>query len=145
MSERSLEHCFKCNDLTGRAGKADDSLYCYGCDTGPYCPECWELHHAADKENASLKRKNEGLRQWLLVVLDCADYTAGNCRVNEMVGAVLPKEVIEQAREALLADTQEQDELEEALCFECTESIARCECPDGFYTGVDDGQTNVTV
>ena len=49
----------------------------------------------------------EQLRQWLNVILDCADYTAGNCRVNEMVGAVLPKEIIEQARAALLAQDQD--------------------------------------
>ena len=28
-----------------------------------------------------------------------------------------------------------QAELEEALCFECAESIALCECPGGFYLG----------
>jgi len=52
--------------------------------------------------NASLTEKVERLRQWLAVTLDCADYTAGNCRVNEMVGAVLPTDVIKQARAALL-------------------------------------------
>ena len=52
------------------------------------------------------EEENEVLRQWLNVVLDCADYTAGNCGVTEMVGAVLPKEVIEQARDAL-AETLE--------------------------------------
>ncbi len=30
----------------------------------------------------------------LLTLLDQVDYTSGACRVNEMVGAVLPKEVI---------------------------------------------------
>lgn len=36
----------------------------------------------------------QGLRNLLMVVLDAIDYTAGNCRPNEMVGAVLPQEVI---------------------------------------------------
>ncbi len=40
-------------------------------------------------------------RTALLTVLDQVDYTAGACRVNEMVGAVLPNEVITLAREAL--------------------------------------------
>ena len=40
-------------------------------------------------------------REALLTVLDQVDYTAGNCQVNEMVGAVLPTEVIVLAREAL--------------------------------------------
>jgi len=35
------------------------------------------------------------------VMLDCVDYTAGNCRVNEPVGGVLPKEIIAKAKEAL--------------------------------------------
>ena len=61
-----------------------------------------------ESEYAALKRENEGVCAWLHVVLDCADYTAGNCRVNEMVGAVLPKEVIEQARAALLTAEEQE-------------------------------------
>ena len=41
------------------------------------------------------------IEEALMVVLDCVDYIRGNCCVNEMVGAVLPKEVIENARKAL--------------------------------------------
>ena len=40
-------------------------------------------------------------RTALATVLDQVDYTAGNCRPNEMVGAVLPKEVIVLARQAI--------------------------------------------
>jgi hypothetical protein len=40
-------------------------------------------------------------REALQVILDCVDYTVGNCRPNEMVGAVLSQEVIELARAAL--------------------------------------------
>lgn len=43
----------------------------------------------------------EKLRAVLQVVLDQVDYTAGACAVNEMVGAVLPKSVIENARKVL--------------------------------------------
>jgi hypothetical protein len=43
----------------------------------------------------------EKLRSALRLVLDQADYEAGNCRINEMVGAVLPKEVLRIAKEAL--------------------------------------------
>ena len=35
------------------------------------------------------------------VLLDQVDYTAGACTLTEMVGAVLPLEVIERARKAL--------------------------------------------
>lgn len=37
------------------------------------------------------------------VLLDQVDYTAGACRLNEMVGAVLSKEVIELCRQRLAA------------------------------------------
>ena len=46
-------------------------------------------------------------KQWLLTVLDCVDYTIGNCRLNEMIGAILPSEIIEQARKAC------EDEIED--------------------------------
>lgn len=39
-------------------------------------------------------------RTALLTLLDQVDYTAGACRPNEMVGAVLDKRVIELCREA---------------------------------------------
>lgn len=41
------------------------------------------------------------LRAALLTLLDQVDYMAGACSVTEMVGAVLSKEVIARAREAL--------------------------------------------
>jgi len=37
----------------------------------------------------------------LMLVLDQVDYVRGNCSPTEMVAAVLPKVVIEKAREAL--------------------------------------------
>jgi hypothetical protein len=40
-------------------------------------------------------------RTALMTLLDQVDYTARNCRVNEMVGAVLPEEIIILCREAL--------------------------------------------
>ena len=39
----------------------------------------------------------EILKQALLLLLDNIDYEAGNCRVNEMIGAVLPKEILRKA------------------------------------------------
>jgi hypothetical protein len=42
----------------------------------------------------------------LRTVLDQVDYTSGACRVNEMVGAVLPKEVIALSKAALTAITE---------------------------------------
>lgn len=47
----------------------------------------------------SLREQN--LRNALLVVLDHVDYTASACTPTEMVGAVLPREVIALARKVL--------------------------------------------
>ncbi|MDB4871997.1 MAG: hypothetical protein JWL97_3001 [Gemmatimonadales bacterium] len=43
------------------------------------------------------------VRAALQVILDCVDYTQGACAPTEMVGAVLPKEVIEKARAILVS------------------------------------------
>ena len=63
-----------------------------------------EANAAVDKLAATalkVKQERDQFKSILLVILDCVDYTAGNCRVNEMVGAVLPREVIERARQAV--------------------------------------------
>lgn len=44
------------------------------------------------------------VREALLTVLDQVDYSNGACRLTEMVGAVLPVEIIALAREALAAE-----------------------------------------
>lgn len=43
-------------------------------------------------------------REALMTVLDQVDYTSGACALTEMVGAVLPKEVIKEARLAIAKD-----------------------------------------
>ena len=56
------------------------------------------------------------IRTALLTILDQVDYANGACRVNDMVGAVLPKEVIALARQALKEDEERirrQPELQE--------------------------------
>jgi len=52
---------------------------------------------------AELRARVEALRSALAVILDQVDYTSGACAVNEMVGAVLPKELIVRGRAALAA------------------------------------------
>lgn len=46
-------------------------------------------------------RNEERLRAMLLTVLDNVDYTKGACSAVDMVGAVLPKEVITLAHKVL--------------------------------------------
>lgn len=41
------------------------------------------------------------LRTTIKLLLDQVDYVAGNCKPTEQVGAVLPKIIIEVARDAL--------------------------------------------
>lgn len=48
----------------------------------------------------STQREGMDCRTALLTLLDQVDYTTGNCRPNEMVGAVLDKRVIQLCREA---------------------------------------------
>jgi len=55
----------------------------------------------AEAELAQANTTVEALRVELLLILDQVDYTAGNCGVTEMVGAVLPREIIARARERL--------------------------------------------
>lgn len=49
-------------------------------------------HHSG---GAGVFKSEERLRAALQTLLDQVDYTKGACSVTEMVGAVLPKEVIE--------------------------------------------------
>lgn len=43
-----LERCCNCDEPTGRAGRADDSLYCE-CGEGPFCEDCWDEHHRGNE------------------------------------------------------------------------------------------------
>lgn len=36
------EHCFICDEETGKAGRGEDSIY--DDDNGPYCEECFAEH-----------------------------------------------------------------------------------------------------
>jgi hypothetical protein len=61
-------------------------------------------------------------RTALLTVLDQVDYTNGACRLNEMVGAVLPKEVIVLARKAI-ADEAAQQSVQADKCPHCQHGL----------------------
>lgn len=53
-----------------------------------------------------LRQDKAEMLQWLGVLLDMVDYTSGACTITEMVGAVLPKDVIENARAAIANATK---------------------------------------
>jgi hypothetical protein len=58
---------------------------------------------SAASELAQAQADVEALRVELLLILRQVDYTNGACAVNEMVGAVLPHQIISRARERLAA------------------------------------------
>ena len=49
------------------------------------------------------QRDADNLAGALGVILDAVDYTRGACRLNELIGAVLPAEVIALCHERLAA------------------------------------------
>ena len=54
--------------------------------------------------NRTIAEKDKRIRELettLQILLDAVDYTSGNCKVSEMIGAVLPKVLIETARKTL--------------------------------------------
>ena len=54
----------------------------------------------AVKKDAELRKLTEA-RIALRLLLDNIDYDAGNCRVNELIGAVLPIEILRRAKKAI--------------------------------------------
>ena len=64
-------------------------------------PDTWAELLRLKSELALLGRQRDELRICLLLVLDAVDYTANACEVNEMVGAVLPREILTRAKNAV--------------------------------------------
>lgn len=60
-----------------------------------------ELVRQRNEENERLRKILATSEASVLLLLDQVDYTTGRCRVNEMVGAVLPTEVIALVRTKL--------------------------------------------
>ncbi len=54
-----LERCVACDDFTGHAGSADDSLFC-DCGDGPFCCDCWCDHVDDCKESDSGRDGHDG-------------------------------------------------------------------------------------
>lgn len=67
------------------------------------CRKCGLEEHNVELVLREQLSRYEAVRTSLLTILDAVDYTAGNCRINEAVAAALPKELIDNARNALKA------------------------------------------
>lgn len=76
-------------------------------------------------------------RTALLTILDQVDYTNGACSFTEMVGAVLPKEVIALARKAIADEAAEKNMLAVSIpCPKCGGGLAhKPDCPDSSWGG----------
>lgn len=61
----SDEYCCECENATGRAGRADDSLY-FG-DHGPYCRDCWTefIDKSVQEEITSLRARLAESEAWV--------------------------------------------------------------------------------
>lgn len=53
------------------------------------------------EEPMTPENKELELREALEALLDQVDYVARNCSINDMVGSVLPREIISKCRRAL--------------------------------------------
>lgn len=73
MSRENREFCCQCEGWTGRAGRADDSLYTDN-DWGPYCEDCWEdaayWRCLTDEKVTEIERLRAALEA---LVKDCPD------------------------------------------------------------------------
>jgi len=58
---RGLEYCYNCDDVTGRAGRSEDSIYCDEHDLGPFCEDCYETHTEVVHDNSS---PDYGMANW---------------------------------------------------------------------------------
>lgn len=99
----NLEYCFKCDELTGCAGRADDSHYNEDGE-GPFCWGCW-----CEDENTRLHEQIEQLQSRLTT----ATATATIKRLEDALEAIrviprkrkrhadLMKEMVERAEQAL--------------------------------------------
>lgn len=58
-----------------------------------------EVRPAKQEPRAGIRERQ--IETVLRLILDSVDYTTGACRLNEMVGACLPSELLRMARAAL--------------------------------------------
>lgn len=58
-----LERCVICDEPTGRAGRADDSIYCPECNNGPFCESCCYENGICEGCKAIDQQANGGIPQ----------------------------------------------------------------------------------
>ena len=95
---KRYEHCFVCDDLTGKAGRADDSLYINS--VGPFCENCYDerLVQCAESVDA-----------------DPAALSAAQARCERLEGALNKEEL----RRAILDLEEVKQELRDRHPWKC--------------------------
>jgi len=113
MSE-NLERCCLCDELTGRAGRGEDSLYINTgkAELGPLCPNCWQ--GIADEVNARLPTELTEQRQATLGALAMVEEYGGVAarKTNELEQAQASCILMSNA---ILAVTQSVQECSSSL------------------------------
>ncbi|KKN11030.1 hypothetical protein LCGC14_1030590 [marine sediment metagenome] len=99
MSDERCERCGVCDELTGRAGRIEDSLYCDLCEAGPFCESCWTGHGCLLVDPKEMSKKDQ-------TIADLIAKVACSCNCHNAA-----------AREAM-------NMTEHANCGECCAAIA---------------------
>ncbi len=85
------EHCFFCDNLTGRAGAGDGSIYTDE-GTGPFCEDCWDNFGSIVTERDALKGEIDLLVK-RIKKLESGDYddlrTVGEQKAQQLSLAVV--------------------------------------------------------
>ncbi len=107
MSGHMPELCCQCDSPTGRAGRADDSLYIES-DWGPYCTDCWgdaEYWRRIADENISERDRLKTINAELLNELELISDTLGTRKLPFAHGEL--EDVIINSRIAIAKGKEE--------------------------------------
>lgn len=113
MGIRPKEVCTACDRPTGKAGRADDSLYCETCERGPFCPECfgedWDCKACEAGNPMNVRRRTEMTTEPMERIASLAnDYLAACLREIAERGEWEPGDelFLEEAARRLEADDE---------------------------------------
>ena len=116
----NLEYCFKCDEPTGCAGRADDSHYNEDGE-GPFCWRCWcedenpRLNDLIDSQQQALKAKDKYIDQLQQRNLKL-QFEIDHLNSTEFVGFARTRiRKIEQLKAALAAKDKRIEELDDTL------------------------------
>jgi hypothetical protein len=110
---------------------------------GANCRWCGPKAYLTDKQIEAILNEHAELKKggYYELIMAVVNKHEGESRHETALRYIKERE--NQEGRVAMSNALRETVLEEALCFECTKSIALCVCPDGFYLGdpkeVDDG------